>query len=353
MLPSMLVRKFVLACLTAFLGALTPVASLKAQQTLPPPANIAGVTALRQAVAERLRFPNLQGWVSVDLAVKTAEDGRIVSVEATLDGPGAKERDVVVEALRRSLLGIQLSEAERSLETSFELRRGQHSVGCYPLTVYVPSTVADTGEPLRDLSLKALRQGVIKWNAIATGYSSGKIVPPLRIVERPEEATVVIVAFEDHPDYSTYLYDPEVGRLVVHVPVKKFLPGLIQSGFRWWHPNIVTEQTMFQLGRILGMPLSDMPGNVMWPGESTVVLPSITGPGNLNSSTRDVQVGYITAGDYISPASAGALGQINAASKTVDPVDVGATDRLITSYQLDDLVDHLKSRTCRVAEGGV
>jgi len=348
----MFVRKTVLACLTACLSALTPVASLKAQQTLPPPANSAGVAALRQAVAERLRFPNLQGWVSVDLAVKTAEDGRIVVVEATLDGPGAKERDVVVEALRRSLLGVRLGEAERSLETSFELRRGQLSVGCYPLTVSVPDTLADTGEPILALSRNALLQSVIKWNAVATGYSGGKLPAPLRIVESPEQATVVIIAFEDHPDYSTYLYEPQTGRLVVHVPLKKLVSGLLQSGFRWWHPNIVTEQTMFQLGRFLGMSLSDMPGNIMWPGESTVVLPKSTEAGNLNSSTRDVQVSFPQAGDFVAPARLGSLGQINAVAKTVDPKDVGATDRLITSYQLDDLVDHLKSRTCRIGEGG-
>ncbi len=286
---------------------------------------VPGSVRVRSAVLAQWKLPSIKVDAIVNVKVNVQANGRLVEAQIGLDGPVAlaevqaldETKRSVEAALRRTVVsGIPVGQVEFTLRA----RAGARIARCYPLRVYLPGLLQDNSEQMPPTSVQALRQGLLKWNAMVVGYAGGKLPAPLILAEDPKAADVVVEVFEDYPDYSTYLVDDTSGQTILRVPAKRPIAGLLQSGWRWWHPEQVTQQIMFQLGRLLGLNLEEQPSNVLYPSQSVYYVSKLKGAG---TSTKDVKSEVF--GDLL---------------------DYGGGDRTVTSYQLEDAGDTIRRQNC-------
>lgn len=278
---------------------------------------------VRAAVIRQWKLPRLKKDATVEIQANLLSGGSLANAKITVQGIEGEALDETRISLEKALARIQLvGQAPGPISFTVSLRSGARYGACYPLKLYIPEHMEDSREPIEPRLVIALQQGAIKWNAMAVGYGEGKVVPPFVFVDHPTEANVRIEAYEDHPGYSSYLVDEATGQTILRMPVKQLRSGLISSGFRWWKQEPVTQMTMFQLGRLLGLDLSEEPTSVLYPGISRYVSAVKTAA----SSTKAVST--VLLGDR-------------------DPLeDDGIGDRTLTSFQLTDATDLLRRRAC-------
>jgi hypothetical protein len=287
-----------------------------------PPGQLA-----REAVQVQWKLPRLKTDGTATVKAQLLSDGHLIDPQFTLGGPLATEGGQAAELTRRSLeeairRAVVATASRGPVEFTLQIRSGGRVPGCFPLRVALPVVLKDTQEPIPEVLFKGLEQGLIKWNAMVVGYAEGKLPEPLVVVPSPEQADVVVEAFEDYPDYSSYFIDERSGRVVVRMPFKRDVGALLMPGFRWWHPEQITQQTMFQLGRQLGLGLSEINTNVLYPEQS---LTFVTSPQKgLGVGTRNVQTEVI--GNLVN--------------------EYGGGDRTVTSFQLEDAGDFVRTRRC-------
>lgn len=278
---------------------------------------------VRVAVIRQWKLPRLKQDTTVEVQANLLADGSLANAKITLQGVEGEDRDETRISLEKALARTQLvGQSPGPILFTVALRSGARYSNCYPLKLYIPERTEDSREPIEPKLVTALQQGAIKWNAMAVGYGEGKVVPPFVFTDNPTEANVRIEAYEDHPGYSSYLIDEAAGQTILRMPVKQLRSGLISSGFRWWKQEPVTQMTMFQLGRLLGLNLSEEPTSVLYPGVSRYVAAVKTEA----SSTKAVSTTLVGYGDPLE--------------------DDGIGDRTLTSFQLDDVTDQLRRRAC-------
>ncbi|AGY57081.1 hypothetical protein [Gloeobacter kilaueensis] len=276
----------------------------------------------RQAFAQKWKLPSLKSDALVHVRAQVQPDGHLSGIEMEVDGPPSEQQSAVRQSAQAALANLQLPIAAGAVEFSLRARANARIPACFPLKVYVSDQMEDSSEAVPEVAIRAMHLGVTKWNAAISSFHKGSVMEPFILTSRPEEADVRIEAYQDYPDYSGYFIDEQTGRMIVRVPLKRFKPGLLQGNFQWWHPEQVLQQTMFQMGRALGLDLSDQPSNVLFAGQSLYI---VTGPQRgVGLGSYDIRIAQF--GDLVN--------------------DQGGGDRTLTNFQLEDAGELIKHRRC-------
>ncbi len=282
------------------------------------------VIKARSAVLANWRIPKLTDDMTIQAQFNVLADGKLSDPKVSVEGLAGDESNNMRISMERAIqqtrvVGLPLG----SLAFTVQAKSGARYPRCFPVKVYVPNRTEDTKEDIYATSFNGLRQGVIKWNAFVVGYSQGKVGAPFVFVNNPEEANLRIVAYQDHPDYSGYYTDDVSGQIFLHIPVKEAIPSLFGTGYRWGYQEPVTQDTMFHIGRFLGLGISPERSNVLYPGISRIAARSSTD----YSSTKSVVTEFVGDGSEVERKGFG--------------------DRTLTSFQLDDAVTLVRERYCQ------
>jgi len=225
--------------------------------------------AVRDGVIERWQLPRLTEDATVRVRAQVLLSGAVVEPEIEVVGAEGEVRKEVMRSVEQAIARGVAQVPPGRVEFSVRVRGGSHTPACLPLRVYVPSAMEDSLEPMPPTSVAAMRSAAERWNLLVKRHGSAEVGEPFVLVDQPDGADVRIRAFERYGDYSSYLLDEATGQVTVNVPIKELRHGLFASGYRWWNPEVVTRQTLFQLGRLLGLPPADHPQNIMFPGHSS------------------------------------------------------------------------------------
>jgi hypothetical protein len=304
---------------------------------------------VREAVAERWRLPALSDDAFVSVRATVLLSGAVVNPQIDIRGVAGEKRDQVRRSVEQAIGRSVAAAPPGPVEFTIRARAGAYPGRvCGPLKVYVPAVMEDSPEPPPKTSLSGMRNGVERWNRIVVGYGQGKASAPFALVDDPAQADVRVRAFEDYTDYAGYIVDERTGQAIVHVPLKYMKYGLFSSGLRWWSPEVITQQTMFQLGRLLGLSISEEPSNVVYPGHSEYIAP-ISGGRVLGADAFALEGLRQAAATSLSVSGRMAAEGMRTA-RTRNFVEEGGTDRTITDFQLDTVLDALRGRTCPRAQ---
>ncbi len=322
------------------LAVIFAAAPLGAQST-PPSLEVARSLDTRRAVEQQWRLPSLKADALVRVKAVVGTAGNLQADEISVETLNPEDREAARTSVEAALGQTRIALAPGPVEFSLRARSGPRVPGCFPLKIYVPTTVTPGAAGIPEAAVRGMQQGVLKWNAALVGYHKGSVLDPFVLTDRRELADIVIEAFEDYTDFSSYLVDEQTGRTTLRIPLKRPLAVLFGSSLRWWHPEQITQQTMFQLGRVLGLGLSEVPTNVLWPSQSLYFVQSSTDV----AGTRAPQ---------IESARSATLGSVGIGGRTGvsfdvtpgDPLDYGGGDRTLTNYQLEDAGDLVRTRTC-------
>ncbi|WP_164929269.1 TonB C-terminal domain-containing protein [Gloeobacter violaceus] len=242
-------------------------------QEAPPEVNLrverdaAAGQKVRDAVVENWRLPaKLYQDVTARVQATVLLSGALVKPQISLDGLTGDERERTRRSLEEAIGRTVVSLPPGEVEFTILSRASAFEANCFPLKVYVPAAMKDSPEPVPATTVSGLREGALRWNRRLVRQSGGEPIDAFVLVDDPDQAHVRVEAFEDYPEYSNYLVDPQTRRVTVRVPIRELRSGLFASGFRWWHPDVVTLQTMFQLGRLLNLELSEEQGNALFAG---------------------------------------------------------------------------------------
>jgi hypothetical protein len=288
------------------------------------------VLKARSAVLANWRIPKLTGDMTVQAQFTVQADGRLADPKVSVEGSVGDERNNARISMERAIQQTQIVGLPSGpLAFTVQARSGARYPRCFPVKVYVPNRTEDTKEEIYATSLNGLRQGVIKWNALVVGYGQGKVGAPFVFVNKPEEANLRIVAYEDHPAYGGYYTDDSTDQVLLHIPVKETIPSMFSPGFRWGYQEPITQNTMFHIGRFLGLGISTDLSNVLYPGISRIGLGIKTD----NSSTKSVITEFVGDSDEVERKGFG--------------------DRTLTSFQLDDAVALVRERYCAKSPASV
>ncbi|UFP92823.1 TonB C-terminal domain-containing protein [Gloeobacter morelensis] len=245
----------------------------RAQQT-PPEVKLrverdaAAGQKVRDAVVENWRLPaKMDQDVTARVQATVLLSGALVKPQITLEGLSGGERERAMrrsleEAIGRTVVTLPPGEVEFTILS----RASSFEAECFPLKVHVSAAMKDSPEPVPATTISGLQQGALRWNQRLRRVGGGGPIDAFVLVNDPEEAHVRVEAYEDYPEYSNYFVDPRSRQVTVRVPIRELRSGLFASGFRWWHPEVVTLQTMFQLGRLLNLELSEEQSNVLFSG---------------------------------------------------------------------------------------
>ncbi|AGY58252.1 hypothetical protein [Gloeobacter kilaueensis] len=297
-------------------------------QTPPPASNFAGNSIdserVRQLVLERWQLPHLAGDAIASVRATVLPDHSLAVLGLDIRSARTVEREQVRSSLLAAIAGVSAPVAPGPVAFSLTARSGgAYLAGCFPLKVYVEPRLGDSAEALPSSSIEAIQQGARRWNRLITGFGDGgAAVTPFVLVTGPEAADVHIQGYRDYPDYASYLVNDAETQAVVRLPLKQKREAMFQSGEVWRHPEVVTQETMFQLGRLLGLDPSEVPDNVLYPNASNTIFARST------SGTIEQLKGVVLFGQGPSLAEA------------------GRTDRTIESEQLRTVAYSLRNRSC-------
>lgn len=313
-----------------------PVAPVLAQSV--PQANLAVSSSqsvavqVRERVADNWRMPKLTSDARVTVRTEVLTGGSLGKAQISVEGATGQAADDIAASVQKAIAGTTVASAPTGpVQFTLRARSSPYFKSCFPLKVYVPNRLQDSGEVLPATSVTALEQAALKWNGAVVGYAEGKVTNPFVIASDPKAADIRFVVFQDHPDYSSYRIDEQTGQVLLPVPAKQEVAALFSAGYRWWSPEVLTQEGMFQLGRLLNLSLSDQQTNVLYAGPSTSILSHKTDLG----STRDYQV-------YDRLSLGGGQGSLT--SGGIQPESQG--DRTLTNYQLIDAGDWVRNHTC-------
>jgi hypothetical protein len=284
----------------------------------------------RSAVLAHWRIPRLTDDMTVQAQFTVQADGKLTDPKVSVEGAAGDERNDTRISMERAIQQTQVVGLPvGSIAFTVQAKSGARYPRCFPVKVYVPTRTEDTKEEIYPTSLTGLRQGVIKWNAAVVGYSQEKVGAPFIFVNNPDEANLRIVAYEDHPTYSGYYTEEVSGQIVLHIPVKQSIPSLLGTGYRWGYKEPVTQDTMFHIGRFLGLNISANPSNVLFPGSSLVAAGSRTDASNTKAVVTEF------------------------AGNSFEVETQGLGDRTLTNFQLEDAVTLVRERYCQTSPAPV
>ncbi|MBW4696281.1 MAG: hypothetical protein KME03_00025 [Aphanocapsa lilacina HA4352-LM1] len=244
----------------------------RAQQT-PPEVNLrverdaATGQKARDAVVENWRLPaKIYQDITARVQATVLLSGALVKPQITLEGLSGDERERTLRSLEEAIGRTVVPLPPGEVEFMILSRASSFEADCFPLKIYVSTAMKDSPEPVPATTISGLRQGALRWNQRLRRTTGGEPIDAFVLVDNPDQAHVRVEAYEDYPEYSNYFVDPQSRQVTVRVPIRELRSGLFASGFRWWHPEVVTLQTLFQLGRLLNLELSEEQGNVLFPG---------------------------------------------------------------------------------------
>lgn len=304
---------------------------------------------VRKIVFARWKLPIVERTTIVRVETTVSPDGKAseskIFVSPTLPNDAEVKRSVGV-ILENTAFPTPPGDGPVAVEFKLLAQIGPLLSSCSPLTVYVPETLADrTGEVIPRSSLEGMVQAITRWNQAAGDKKTAVIVP----VSDPTRAAVRIEAYEDMPAFGPYLTDNATGQTVVRVALKRPVAGAVSGGFRSYQPDRVAQQTMFQLGRLLGLAPSAERNNILSPAFSDMDM-RVRTP---NSSTKNVQVymGRSADGSFQSrqggSSPRGSSGSLE--SNTIDDdSEYPLEERTISASQLEQVLKQGRSNSCAI-----
>ncbi len=309
-----------------------------------PEASDAFNSRVRNTVLSRWKIPFMERSTTVRVKAIVGADGKLTSSEITIS-PSPTD-DKIRKSVEEVLTSTSLVPAEgKPVSVEFKMlgQVGPYLFSCFPLKVYVPSQFADSpGSSIPDTSAQGMTEGIARWNRALSERSAGKITNPITAVNKPELADVRIDAYEDMPPYGAYLTDNATGQVILRVALKRPIAGAIQSGYRLWQPLQVTQQTMFQIGRIVGLSPTTEENNVLLPMVARARLkPSVEASG-----TKDVQVSLADGGNFTATGGNGGNAGDLASSLKGDYTDTTIEERTLKTEQLDQVLAQILARPC-------
>lgn len=312
-----------------------------------PQASDAFNARVRNTVLSRWKIPFMERSTTVRVKATVGTDGKLTNAEFTLS-PTPTDNDKIRKSVEEVIASTSIVPAESgSVSVEFKMlgQVGPYLFSCFPLKIYVPSQFADSpGSTIPDTSVQGMTQGIMRWNRALSERSGGKITDPITAVSKPEMADVRIDAYEDMPPYGAYLTDNATGQVILRVALKRPIAGAIQSGYRLWQPLQVTQQTMFQIGRIVSLSPTTEANNVLLPMVATAKLK----PSTEASGTKDVQVSLADGGGYTTSGNGlGANSSDLGSGIKADYTDSTIEERTIKPEQLDQVLTQIATRPCR------
>ncbi|UFP95480.1 hypothetical protein [Gloeobacter morelensis] len=225
--------------------------------------------AVRQSVIENWQLPRLMGDATVRVRATVLLSGAVVEPELVSELPPGPELEEVRRSLNEAIGRTVAAVPPGPIEFTITARSGgAYLEGCFPLKVYVDPRLQDSPEPVPSVLLEAIAKGTERWNRLMAGFTRHAASEPFVMVGDPEAADVRVETYEQYPDFSSYLVSDDSRLAVVRLPLKQRREGLFAAGYRWRHPEVITQQAMFQLGRLLGLDPTAVPNNVLFPGAS-------------------------------------------------------------------------------------
>ncbi len=308
---------------------------------------------VRKIVFARWKLPVVERTTIVRVEATVGPDGKAsdskIFVSPTLPNDAEVKRSVGV-ILENTAFPTPPGDGPVAVEFKLLAQIGPLLSSCSPLTVYIPETLADrAGEVIPRSSLEGMVQAIARWNLAAGDNKTAVIIP----VSDPTRAAVRIEAYEDMPIFGPYLTDDSTGQTVVRVTVKRPVAGAMSGGFRTYRPDRIAQQTMFQLGRLLGLAPSPERNNILSPAFSDMDM-RIRTP---NSTTKDVQVYAVrsldgavgssqppTGGPARSRSEGGSLGN----STFDEDRELPLEERTISASQLEQVLKQGRSNSCAI-----
>jgi hypothetical protein len=263
---------------------------------------------IRQEVARSLRLPDLDADATVFIRATVLLSGAIVDPDVRIYGVEGEQETRLRRSIEEAIGRTVGSTVPGRVEFWVTARTRPWDERCLPLRVYIPDAMEDSPEPVPPSTVAALRQGVERWNrlvALAAEHGTAAApAAPFVLVDDPEQADVRVQTYEDYGENAVYLVNEQSNQAVLHVPLKRLRGGVAISGSQWSPPEVVTQQTMLQLGRLFGVAPAGAPP---------------------------------TADPCIAVASTGLASDLH---------DAAQFRALVSSAQLDAALKNLRTRTC-------
>ncbi|UFP95573.1 hypothetical protein [Gloeobacter morelensis] len=284
--------------------------------------NAAVDAQVREAVIDNWLVPKLTSDAIITVNATLLPGGTLANPQLSVGGVQGSELNDTRTSFLKALSDTKISSNQPVGPVSFEVEARTRAgiARCYPLRVYLPTTTTDSKETIPTDLEETLQKAVVTWNKMAVSYSKAKTLPPYQFVDSPEKAEVIVEAYANHPSFSAYLIDDLTKKIILRIPVKVLYGGMVSTGLRWWSPGAVKQIALFEFGRLLGLGLSNVATNVLYPDFSREILTTET----QDTQTSDVSV-YAVAQDG-DPYFYQGVG-----TKTVNSNQLQAVDSLLQS----------------------
>jgi len=319
-----------------------------------PPASQRQIDAysrkLRDITLVRWKSPAPERTAIVRVTASATPAGRLEGIQISIEPPlSAQNEKLLRESLQDALtFTFPPPPGLAAVPVEFKLvaQNGPYLASCYPLRLYVSTRYRDSGQDVPATSLSAMTGGISTWNSRITRHSGEKVGAAIVVVDRPEDAEVRLEPYEDMPGIGPYFEDQSTGQQVLRLGLTRSLNSATQVSRRALRTEIITQQTMFQLGRMLGLFPSNDERNML-----AASLPRPKAPVSQYSSTKDVQVEYASSfqirsnGTRNNSPFAG-ITTAYQSDTAAESGDVEIEERTLAPEQLDEVIKNVTKRTC-------